>query len=67
MNAGSDENVCFNDDDMYFVPYCSMKGAQRGRRNFKFHDKGKFEQLAQRLRTKVSIYNVVFNVPNYIM
>ena len=27
---------------------------QRTRRLFKFHDKGKFEQLAQRFRTKVS-------------
>jgi len=31
----------------------SNKGAVRGKRHFKFHDKGKFEQLAQRMRTKV--------------
>jgi len=32
-----------------------MKPPQRPKRGFKFHDKGKFQQVAQRLRTKVNI------------
>lgn len=38
---------------VYFFQY-SAKNFQRPRKSFKFHEKGKFEQLAQRLRTKVS-------------
>jgi len=30
-----------------------LKAAMRPKRNFKFHEKGTFESLAQRLRTKV--------------
>jgi len=37
----------------------SNKGSARGKRHFKFHDKGKFEQLAQRMRTKVVDFMLV--------
>ena len=33
----------------------SQRGSSRLKRTFKFHDKGKFEQLGQRLRAKVSL------------
>ena len=33
----------------------SVKPGQRIRRGFKFHEKGKFEQLASRLRTKAQL------------
>lgn len=37
-------------DQRVFVPI-----PQRPRRGFKFHEKGRFEKIAQRIRTKVSI------------
>uniref|UniRef100_T1J0D7 U4/U6 small nuclear ribonucleoprotein Prp3 n=1 Tax=Strigamia maritima TaxID=126957 RepID=T1J0D7_STRMM len=42
-------------DNRYFDPRVAGKLAQRNKRIFKFHDKGKFEQLAQRLRTKAQL------------
>ena len=32
-----------------------MKNAQRTKRSFKFHDQGKFEHMASRLRTKAQL------------
>lgn len=39
----------------FFDPRVEMKAPQRPKRGFKFHDKGKFEQVAQRLRTKAQL------------
>ncbi|XP_060559234.1 U4/U6 small nuclear ribonucleoprotein Prp3-like isoform X1 [Ruditapes philippinarum] len=39
----------------YFDPRVSLMGAQRQKRGFRFHERGKFEQLAQRLRTKAQL------------
>ncbi|XP_046561632.1 LOW QUALITY PROTEIN: U4/U6 small nuclear ribonucleoprotein Prp3-like [Haliotis rubra] len=42
-------------DSRFFDPRVGGKGATRQKRSFKFHDKGKFESLAQRLRTKAQL------------
>ncbi|XP_071098058.1 U4/U6 small nuclear ribonucleoprotein Prp3-like [Haliotis cracherodii] len=42
-------------DSKFFDPRVGAKGATRQKRSFKFHDKGKFESLAQRLRTKAQL------------
>lgn len=42
-------------ESKFFDPRIGNKGSVRGKRNFKFHDKGKFEQLAQRMRTKAQL------------
>ncbi|NXY27295.1 PRPF3 protein, partial [Pomatorhinus ruficollis] len=39
----------------YFDPRVSITPAQRQKRTFKFHEKGKFEKIAQRLRTKAQL------------
>lgn len=39
----------------YFDPRVSTQAAQRPKRGFRFYEKGKFEQLAQRLRTKAQL------------
>ncbi|XP_063418895.1 U4/U6 small nuclear ribonucleoprotein Prp3-like [Mytilus trossulus] len=39
----------------FFDPRVDVKAAQRPKRGFKFHEKGKFEQVAQRLRTKAQL------------
>lgn len=39
----------------FFDPRVDMKAPQRPKRGFKFHEKGKFEQVAQRLRTKAQL------------
>ncbi|PVD36301.1 hypothetical protein C0Q70_03279 [Pomacea canaliculata] len=40
-------------DSKFFDPRVGAKVPVRQRRGFKFHEKGKFEQLAQRLRAKL--------------
>lgn len=42
-------------EQKFYDPRVSAKTFQRPRKSFKFHDKGKFEQLAQRLRTKAQL------------
>ncbi|XP_071040336.1 U4/U6 small nuclear ribonucleoprotein Prp3 isoform X2 [Parasteatoda tepidariorum] len=42
-------------EQKFYDPRVSAKNFQRPRKGFKFHDKGKFEQLAQRLRTKAQL------------
>lgn len=42
-------------DSRFFDPRVGAKGAVRQRRGFKFHERGKFEQLAQRLRAKAQL------------
>lgn len=42
-------------DSKFFDPRVGAKGATRQRRGFKFHERGKFEQLAQRLRAKAQL------------
>ncbi|GAB6031986.1 hypothetical protein CHUAL_010364 [Chamberlinius hualienensis] len=42
-------------DNKFFDTRVSTKGALRNKRTFKFHDKGKFELIAQRLRTKAQL------------
>ncbi|XP_052796317.1 U4/U6 small nuclear ribonucleoprotein Prp3-like [Mya arenaria] len=39
----------------FFDPRVSGQNAQRQKRGFRFHEQGKFEQLAQRLRTKAQL------------
>ncbi|XP_052242082.1 U4/U6 small nuclear ribonucleoprotein Prp3-like isoform X1 [Dreissena polymorpha] len=39
----------------YFDPRVSIEQPQRQKRGFRFHEQGKFEQLAQRLRTKAQL------------
>ncbi|XP_038624858.1 U4/U6 small nuclear ribonucleoprotein Prp3 isoform X2 [Tachyglossus aculeatus] len=39
----------------FFDPRVSSAPSQRPKRTFKFHDKGKFEKIAQRLRTKAQL------------
>uniref|UniRef100_A0A8D0G4A5 U4/U6 small nuclear ribonucleoprotein Prp3 n=1 Tax=Sphenodon punctatus TaxID=8508 RepID=A0A8D0G4A5_SPHPU len=43
------------ESNTYFDPRVSTTPAQRAKRTFKFHDKGKFEKIAQRLRTKAQL------------
>ncbi|GFT09070.1 hypothetical protein TNCV_4105332 [Trichonephila clavipes] len=42
-------------EQKFYDPRVSAKTFQRPRKSFKFHDRGKFEQLAQRLRTKAQL------------
>ncbi|XP_050411583.1 U4/U6 small nuclear ribonucleoprotein Prp3 [Patella vulgata] len=42
-------------DSKFFDPRVAGKGAIRQKRAFKFNEKGKFEQLANRLRTKAQL------------
>uniref|UniRef100_A0A8I3RZL8 U4/U6 small nuclear ribonucleoprotein Prp3 n=1 Tax=Canis lupus familiaris TaxID=9615 RepID=A0A8I3RZL8_CANLF len=42
------------ESNTFFDPRVSIAPSQRQRRTFKFHDKGKFEKIAQRLRTKAA-------------
>ncbi|KAK3597920.1 hypothetical protein CHS0354_042261 [Potamilus streckersoni] len=39
----------------FYDPRVSIRPANRQKRGFRFHDKGKFELLAQRLRTKAQL------------
>lgn len=39
----------------YFDHRVSITPAQRARRGFKFHDQGRFEKIAQRIRTKAQL------------
>ncbi|XP_008290918.1 U4/U6 small nuclear ribonucleoprotein Prp3 isoform X2 [Stegastes partitus] len=39
----------------YFDQRVSITPAQRARRSFKFHDQGRFEKIAQRIRTKAQL------------
>uniref|UniRef100_A0AAY5EJX6 U4/U6 small nuclear ribonucleoprotein Prp3 n=1 Tax=Electrophorus electricus TaxID=8005 RepID=A0AAY5EJX6_ELEEL len=39
----------------YFDPRMSMPPPQRARKGFKFHEKGRFEKIAQRIRTKAQL------------
>ncbi|NXH18096.1 PRPF3 protein, partial [Bucco capensis] len=43
------------ESNTYFDPRVSISPAQRQKRTFKFHEKGKFEKIAQRLRTKAQL------------
>ncbi|XP_065430142.1 U4/U6 small nuclear ribonucleoprotein Prp3 isoform X3 [Chrysemys picta bellii] len=43
------------ESNTYFDPRVSIASSQRQKRTFKFHDKGKFEKIAQRLRTKAQL------------
>ncbi|NXD74463.1 PRPF3 protein, partial [Eolophus roseicapillus] len=43
------------ESNTYFDPRVSITPAQRQKRSFKFHEKGKFEKIAQRLRTKAQL------------
>lgn len=38
---------------IFFDQRVKQETTSRSRRTFKFHDKGKFEQIAQKIRTKV--------------
>lgn len=42
-------------DSVFFDPRVGAKTAVRQRRGFKFHESGKFEQIAQRLRAKAQL------------
>lgn len=42
-------------ENKYFDSRVTLKASQRTKRIFRFHEKGKFEQLAQRLRTKAQL------------
>ncbi|XP_067941483.1 U4/U6 small nuclear ribonucleoprotein Prp3-like [Watersipora subatra] len=42
-------------DSKYFDPRVSITSASRQKRGFKFHEKGKFETQAQKLRTKAQL------------
>jgi len=42
-------------ENKYFDNRVAIKAAQRVKRTFRFHEKGKYEQLAQRLRTKAQL------------
>ncbi|XP_069074664.1 U4/U6 small nuclear ribonucleoprotein Prp3 isoform X2 [Pleurodeles waltl] len=43
------------ESNTFFDPRVTIASAQRQKRTFKFHDKGKFEKIAQRLRTKTQL------------
>ncbi|XP_072283667.1 U4/U6 small nuclear ribonucleoprotein Prp3 [Pyxicephalus adspersus] len=43
------------ESNTFFDPRVSITSAQRTRRSFKFHERGKFEKIAQRLRTKAQL------------
>ncbi|XP_078526788.1 U4/U6 small nuclear ribonucleoprotein Prp3 [Lissotriton helveticus] len=43
------------ESNTFFDPRVTITPAQRQKRTFKFHDKGKFEKIAQRLRTKTQL------------
>lgn len=42
-------------ESKYFDPRVGIKAAQRSKRGFKFHEKGKFQQIAQRIRAKTQL------------
>lgn len=42
-------------ESKYFDPRVGIKPAQRNKRGFKFHEKGKFQQIAQRIRAKTQL------------
>lgn len=42
-------------ESKYFDPRVGIKQAQRSKRGFKFHEKGKFQQMAQRIRAKTQL------------
>ncbi|MEE6491313.1 hypothetical protein FKM82_016173 [Ascaphus truei] len=43
------------ESNTFFDPRVTINPSQRQKRSFKFHDKGKFEKIAQRLRTKAQL------------
>ncbi|XP_036261929.1 U4/U6 small nuclear ribonucleoprotein Prp3-like [Molothrus ater] len=43
------------ESNTYFDPRVSITPAQQQKRSFNFHEKGKFERIAQRLRTKAQL------------
>ncbi|EPQ03848.1 U4/U6 small nuclear ribonucleoprotein Prp3 [Myotis brandtii] len=43
------------ESNTFFDPRVSIAPSQRQRRTFKFHDEGKFEKIAQQLRTKAQL------------
>lgn len=47
--------------NVFFDPRVPYAVAQRPKRSFKFHERGKFEKIAQRLRTKV-LLSFLFNI-----
>ncbi|XP_064463829.1 U4/U6 small nuclear ribonucleoprotein Prp3-like isoform X2 [Ornithodoros turicata] len=51
QEKGSDEIV----EQKFFDQRVNAKPAARGKKLFKFHEKGKYEQLAQKLRTKAKL------------
>ncbi|XP_068701394.1 U4/U6 small nuclear ribonucleoprotein Prp3-like [Montipora foliosa] len=42
-------------ESKYFDPRVGIKSAQRNKRGFKFHERGKFQQIAQRIRAKTQL------------
>ncbi|XP_068109333.1 U4/U6 small nuclear ribonucleoprotein Prp3 [Hyperolius riggenbachi] len=43
------------ESNSFFDPRVPLTPAQRTKRSFKFHERGKFEKIAQRLRTKAQL------------
>ncbi|XP_022081953.1 U4/U6 small nuclear ribonucleoprotein Prp3-like [Acanthaster planci] len=52
LNQAEKPQDAVSETSRFFDNSISQAPAQRSRRGFKFHDKGRFEQLAQRIRAK---------------
>lgn len=45
----------------YFDPRVLLVPSQRAKKGFRFHEQGRFEKIAQRIRTKVG-----FSLPSHV-
>ena len=54
MNQSEKPQDAVNEASKFFDNSLAQAPVQRSRRLFKFHEEGRFEQLAQRIRAKVA-------------
>jgi len=67
IKFNQDKQTDDSSEHKFYDSRVDLKTAMRPKRAFKFHEKGTFENLAQRLRTKVfsliyQIFIIVFNM-----
>jgi U4/U6 small nuclear ribonucleoprotein PRP3 len=63
IKFNQDKQTDDSSEHKFYDSRVDLKTAMRPKRAFKFHEKGTFENLAQRLRTKVFslIYQIFFS------
>lgn len=54
------------ESNTFYDPRVQLTPAQRQKRMFKFYEKGKFEKIAQRLRTKVLAFPFYLSIQKWI-